>query len=166
MSAAPGGGRPDVRARRPQAVALVAQLADPDRGWDAIVIGEYERAFYANQYASMAPLPGHYGIGLWMPEAGGRVDWHAALPSARVPQRAEPVDHGDHPRPVYRSHGRGPVAAVGDLHTIGGSIIWVDIIPWFCLGWLALGVVLALVLRRGSPEKYEVLGRMVNAGLD
>jgi hypothetical protein len=31
-------------ARRPQAAALVAQLADPDRGWDAIVIGEYERA--------------------------------------------------------------------------------------------------------------------------
>jgi site-specific DNA recombinase len=32
-------------ARRPQAAALVAQLADPGRGWDAIVIGEYERAF-------------------------------------------------------------------------------------------------------------------------
>ena len=41
-------------ARRPQAAALVAQLADPDRGWDAIVIGEYERAFYGSQYASMA----------------------------------------------------------------------------------------------------------------
>ena len=27
-------------ARRPQAAALVAALADPDRGWDAIVIGE------------------------------------------------------------------------------------------------------------------------------
>ncbi len=34
--------------RRPQAAALVAALADPDRGWDAIVIGEYERAFYAS----------------------------------------------------------------------------------------------------------------------
>jgi site-specific DNA recombinase len=64
-------------ARRPQAATLVGQLADPDRGWDAIVIGEYERAFYGNQYASMAPLFEHYGIGLWMPEVGGRVDWHA-----------------------------------------------------------------------------------------
>jgi hypothetical protein len=64
-------------ARRPQAAALVGQLADPDRGWDAVVIGEYERAFYGNQYASMAPLLEHYGIGLWMPEVGGRVDWHA-----------------------------------------------------------------------------------------
>jgi len=46
-------------ARCPLAAALVAQLADPDRGWDAIVIGEYERASYASQYASMAPLFEH-----------------------------------------------------------------------------------------------------------
>ena len=63
--------------RRPQAAALVAALADPGRGWDAIVIGEYERAFYGSQYASMAPLFEHYGIQLWMPEVGGPVDWHA-----------------------------------------------------------------------------------------
>jgi DNA invertase Pin-like site-specific DNA recombinase len=61
--------------RRPQAAALVAQLADPGRGWDAIVIGEYERAFYGSQYALMAPLFEHYGVQLWMPEAGGRVDF-------------------------------------------------------------------------------------------
>jgi len=63
-------------ARRPQAAALVAQLVDPERGWDAIVIGEYERAFYGSQYASMAPLFEHYGVSLWVPEVGGRVDWH------------------------------------------------------------------------------------------
>jgi DNA invertase Pin-like site-specific DNA recombinase len=61
--------------RRPQAAALVAQLADPCRGWDAIVVGEYERAFYGSQYALIAPLFGHYGVQLWMPEAGGRVDF-------------------------------------------------------------------------------------------
>lgn len=60
---------------RPQSAALVAQLADPDRGWDAIVVGEYERAFYGSQYAAMAPLFEHYGVQLWMPEAGGRVDY-------------------------------------------------------------------------------------------
>src|SRR6266516_3826810 len=60
---------------RPQSAALVAQLADPDRGWDAIVIGEYERAFYGSQYAAMAPLFEHYGVQLWMPEADGRVDY-------------------------------------------------------------------------------------------
>ena len=64
-------------ARRPQAAALVAQLADPDRGWDAVVIGEYERAFYGGQYASMAPLFEHYCIQLWTPEVGGRIDFAA-----------------------------------------------------------------------------------------
>ena len=64
-------------ARRPQAAALVAQMADPDRGWDAVVIGEYERAFYGGQYASMAPLFEHYGIQLWTPEVGGRIDFGA-----------------------------------------------------------------------------------------
>jgi DNA invertase Pin-like site-specific DNA recombinase len=34
--------------RRPQAADLVAALADPDRRWDAIVIGEYKRAFYGS----------------------------------------------------------------------------------------------------------------------
>ena len=46
-------------ARRPQAAALVAQLADPDRGWDAVVIGEYERAFYGNLSRSKT------GFGRW-----------------------------------------------------------------------------------------------------
>jgi DNA invertase Pin-like site-specific DNA recombinase len=70
-----GESRTVAWARRPQAAALVAQLADPDRGWDAVVIGEYERAFYGSQYAAMAPLFEHYGVQLWMPEAGGRVDY-------------------------------------------------------------------------------------------
>ena len=63
--------------RRPQAAALVAALADPGRGWDAIVIGEYERAFCGSQYASVAPLLEHYDVGLWAPEVGGRIDFRA-----------------------------------------------------------------------------------------
>jgi site-specific DNA recombinase len=64
-------------ARRPQAAALLAVLADPDCGFDAIVIGEYERAFYGPQYSAMAPLFEHYGVQLWMPEAGGPVNFAA-----------------------------------------------------------------------------------------
>src|ERR1700678_4075226 len=70
-----GESRTVAWARRPQSAALVTQLADPDRGWAAIVIGEYERAFYGSQYAAMAPLFEHYGVQLWMPEVGGRVDY-------------------------------------------------------------------------------------------
>jgi site-specific DNA recombinase len=62
-------------ARRPQAAALVAAMADPGRGFDAIVTGEYERAFYGHQYSLMAPLFEHYAVQLWMPEAGGPVDF-------------------------------------------------------------------------------------------
>jgi site-specific DNA recombinase len=64
-------------ARRPEAAALVAAMADPGRGFDAIVVGEYERAFCGSQYDLMAPLFEHYGVQLWMPEAGGRVNFHA-----------------------------------------------------------------------------------------
>jgi hypothetical protein len=70
-----GESRSVAWARRPQAAAPVTQLADPDRGWGAVVIGEYERAFYGNQYGLMAPLFEHYGVQLWLPEAGGRVDF-------------------------------------------------------------------------------------------
>jgi hypothetical protein len=30
--------------RRPQAAEVIAALADPDREWDALVVGEHERA--------------------------------------------------------------------------------------------------------------------------
>jgi site-specific DNA recombinase len=63
--------------RRPQAAALLMAMSDPERGFDAVVIGEYERAFYGGQYGWMAQLFEHYGIELWMPEAGGRVDFGA-----------------------------------------------------------------------------------------
>ena len=55
----------------------MAALADPDRGWDAIVIGEYERAFCGSQYAAMGPLFEHYGVQLWAPEVGGRINYYA-----------------------------------------------------------------------------------------
>ncbi len=65
-------------ARRPEAARLVAAMADPDRGFDAIVVGEYDRAFYGGQYGQMFPLFEHYGVQLWTPEAGGPVDFAAA----------------------------------------------------------------------------------------
>jgi hypothetical protein len=52
-------------------------MADPDRGFDAIVIGEHERASYGGQYAAMAPLFEHYGIQLWTPESSGPIDFLA-----------------------------------------------------------------------------------------
>jgi hypothetical protein len=66
-----GYSRTLAQPRRPQAAALVAALADPDCGWDAIVIGEYERAFCGGRYASMAPLFEHHGIQLRRQRSAG-----------------------------------------------------------------------------------------------
>lgn len=59
---------------RPGMAALLAALADPDRGFDAVAIGSNERAFSGNQYSLVAPLLAMNGVELWMPEFGGRVD--------------------------------------------------------------------------------------------
>lgn len=64
-------------ADRPQAAKLLAALADPDRGFDAIVVGEFERAFYGNQFASVAALLDRSGVQLWLPEVDGPVDVHS-----------------------------------------------------------------------------------------
>ncbi|MEU3457469.1 hypothetical protein ABZ671_28270 [Micromonospora sp. NPDC006766] len=53
---------------------MLAALADPDRGFDAIVVGEFERAFYGDQFCQLAPLLKIYGVELWLPELNGPVD--------------------------------------------------------------------------------------------
>lgn len=50
--------------RRPRANDLLALLADPNRGFEAIVIGEPQRAFYGSQYGMTMPVFTHYGVGL------------------------------------------------------------------------------------------------------
>lgn len=60
--------------RRPQASGLLAALKDPARGFDAVVIGEPARAFSGAQFALTFPVLEHYGVDLWVPEVGGRVD--------------------------------------------------------------------------------------------
>jgi site-specific DNA recombinase len=62
---------------RPQASALLAALADPDRNFDAVVVGEYERAFSGDQLLNLAPLFESHGVQLWLPETSGLVDLHS-----------------------------------------------------------------------------------------
>ncbi|WP_235190809.1 recombinase family protein [Amycolatopsis rifamycinica] len=62
------------RDRPEAAAALLAALPDPDRGFDAIVVGEYKRAFAANQFEQLTPTLTRYGVQVWLPEAGGPVE--------------------------------------------------------------------------------------------
>jgi site-specific DNA recombinase len=59
---------------RPEAGRLLEMLARPDRGFDAIVVGEYERAFAGHQLYDLLPVLRRFGIALWLPETGGPVD--------------------------------------------------------------------------------------------
>ena len=60
--------------RRPEASKLLAALADPNRGFNAVVVGEPQRAFYGNQFGNTFPLFDHFGVPLWVPEVGGPID--------------------------------------------------------------------------------------------
>jgi len=60
--------------RRPEAARLLAALADPDRGFEAVVVSEPQRAFYGNQFGNTFPLFAHYRVPLWVPEVGGPID--------------------------------------------------------------------------------------------
>lgn len=60
--------------RRPEASRLLAALKDPDRGWNAIVVGEGTRCWFGNQFSLIAPKFAAYGVDLWVPELGGKFD--------------------------------------------------------------------------------------------
>jgi DNA invertase Pin-like site-specific DNA recombinase len=62
--------------RRTQGSRLLAALKDPDRGWNALVVGEGTRCWFGNQFSLIAPRFAAYGVELWVPELGGRFDAH------------------------------------------------------------------------------------------
>jgi DNA invertase Pin-like site-specific DNA recombinase len=60
--------------RREESSRLLAALKDPDRGWDAVVVGEGTRCWFGNQFSLIAPRFAAYGVDLWVPELGGKFD--------------------------------------------------------------------------------------------
>jgi site-specific DNA recombinase len=60
--------------RRPEALRLLNAIRNPLRGFDAVVLGEPQRAFYGSQFSMTFPVFIHYGVGLWVPEVGGAID--------------------------------------------------------------------------------------------
>ncbi len=64
--------------RRPEAARLLTALTQPDRGFDAVVIGEPQRAFYGNQFGLTFP---------YSPTTASRCGCpRSAAPSTRAPR--------------------------------------------------------------------------------
>jgi DNA invertase Pin-like site-specific DNA recombinase len=61
-------------ADRPAASALLAAAEDPEREFDAVVVGECERAFYGDQFGQVVGRLSAVGVQVWLPEAGGAVE--------------------------------------------------------------------------------------------
>jgi recombinase/resolvase-like protein len=59
---------------RPAASALLAAAEDHDREFDAVVVGEYERAFHGDQFREVVARLNAVGVQVWLPEAGGPVE--------------------------------------------------------------------------------------------
>ncbi|MEV5540057.1 recombinase family protein [Saccharopolyspora shandongensis] len=60
--------------RRSESARLLAALKDPNRGWNAVVVGEGTRCWFGNQFSLIAPKFAAYGVDLWVPELGGKFD--------------------------------------------------------------------------------------------
>ena len=67
---------------RPRAATLLAAATDPGRCFDAVVVGEYERAFAGGQLADLLPVLQDCNVQLWLPEIGGPIN--AADPAHRA----------------------------------------------------------------------------------
>src|SRR5262249_3935296 len=54
-------------AARPQAAALLDALTGPERVFDAVMVGEYERAFHGDQLGEIATQMTAHAVQLWLP---------------------------------------------------------------------------------------------------
>jgi site-specific DNA recombinase len=59
---------------RPEAAALLAAAMSAEHPFDAVVVGEYERAFYGDQLAHVLAVLAACGVQFWLPETNGPVD--------------------------------------------------------------------------------------------
>ncbi|WP_329791893.1 recombinase family protein [Lentzea sp. DG1S-22] len=59
---------------RPESAALLTAAANPAREFDAVVVGEYERAFHGDQFREVVSKLNALGVAVWLPEADGPVE--------------------------------------------------------------------------------------------
>lgn len=99
---------------RPQAAALLRAAADPNRAFDAVVIGEFERAFTARQAHSIIAQLNADGVSVWLAELDGRVDLTDTTHQAVL----HPSGHQAE-REVLRARRRTTAAMAAQIRTQG-----------------------------------------------
>lgn len=70
--------------------------------------------------------------------------------------------------PLLGGLGMGAVLflLISHLQDIGGSASFIKAVPWIVLAWFVVGLILALYLKARDPRRYQVVGRMINEGID
>ncbi|RKT55579.1 resolvase-like protein [Saccharothrix australiensis] len=121
-----GRSRRDRWRDRPQAAELLAAVRDRDRGFDAIVMGEYERGLAGDQLERLLALFRRHRVQVWLPEAGGPVDLET--PEHRALVR---MSGAQSLREVVRARHR-VMAAMQALTEEAAT--WADVLPTV-IGW-------------------------------
>lgn len=49
-------------------------MKDPNRTWNGVVVGEGTRCWFGNQFSLVVPKFAAHGVGLWVPELGGKFE--------------------------------------------------------------------------------------------
>lgn len=93
---------------------MLEQARSADRGFDAVVVGEFERAFTDRQFEQVARRLERFGVRVWLPEAGGPVELddpahHVLMKVLAAQSRREVVDGS---RQVASTRSRAPRASV------------------------------------------------------
>ncbi|MBG0568013.1 recombinase family protein [Actinoplanes sp. NEAU-A11] len=70
----PGASRSLPWVKRPQAAALLTAAAARDREFDAVVVGEFERAFAGGEARRVIETLRGFGVQLWLPEVEGPIN--------------------------------------------------------------------------------------------
>lgn len=101
---------------RPKAGELLELVAGSGCPFDAIVVGEYERAFFGDQFSEPLPWLTERGLQVWFPEAAGPVEpgsvMHQALMTVLGAQSEREVVRARH-RELAADPGRGAVPGHG-----------------------------------------------------
>jgi DNA invertase Pin-like site-specific DNA recombinase len=106
-------------ALRRQAARLLEAVTNPARGFDAIIVGESERAFTGTQLLQLAPIFLAHAVQVWLPELDGPVDPTDPAHQALILRLGERARH-EVARVRHRTTAAMRVQARGQGRYLGG----------------------------------------------